>query len=86
MYTDAARADRMLARLAELLRLNFARDGGSEVTLEQELTWLEAYLEIARLRFGERLTITTTIAIPTPRLVSMMSGYGQPARCIDTKK
>lgn len=74
MYTDAARADRMLARLAELLRLNFARDGGSEVTLAQELAWLEAYLEIARLRFGERLTIRTAIAADAlacrvPRLI-----------------
>lgn len=74
MYSDAPRADRMLARLAELLRLNFSRDGASEVTLEQELAWLEAYLEIARLRFGDRLTITTTIAADTldcrvPRLI-----------------
>jgi len=51
----------MTARLGGLLRetLNDARD--PETSLEQELTLLEQYLEIQRVRFGERLSVTVHV-------------------------
>ena len=40
MYHEPARADQMLGRLSDLLRLTFERNGEAEVPLGQELEWL----------------------------------------------
>lgn len=48
-------ADRMLVRLADLLRMTLDSTGEQEVTLERELALLERYLDIERIRFGDRL-------------------------------
>ena len=53
--TDAA--VRMLARLGELLRATLDHDLAPEIALRDELALLERYLDIERVRFGERLTI-----------------------------
>jgi sensor histidine kinase YesM len=55
MRDDPEGANRMLARLGELLRA--ALDHPGEVTLRDELAFLESYLEIERTRFGGRLTV-----------------------------
>ena len=57
MYRDPVQADRMLGRLADLLRLTFQSAGDPEVPLSAELEWLGWYLEIMQLRFGDRLTV-----------------------------
>lgn len=62
MYEDVEVADRMLSRLSELLRLTLENAGVQEVTLRQELAFLERYLEIERARFDERLTVKMDIA------------------------
>ncbi len=51
----------MTARLGDLLRetLNDARD--PETLLERELALLEQYLDIQRVRFGERLSVTADV-------------------------
>lgn len=54
---DPEAADRMLGRLSDLLRDVLARSERREVPLEEELRVIGAYLDIARMRFGERLTI-----------------------------
>jgi two-component system, LytTR family, sensor kinase len=74
MYHDPGRADRMLGRLSDLLRLTFQRAPDPEVPLADELEWLGWYLQIMQLRFGDRLTVSQQIAPDTltlavPRLI-----------------
>ncbi len=61
MYSDLDAADRMLARLSELLRLTLRNVGAQEVTLKQELDFLERYLEIEQTRFADRLSVRMDI-------------------------
>ena len=68
MYHDPARADRMLGRLSDLLRLTFQRSPEPEVTLAEELEWLGWYLQIMQLRFGDRLTLRQEVAPDTLEL------------------
>ncbi len=57
MRRDVDAADRMIARLAELLRHSLDTTGRREVTLREELETLERYLEIEQTRFADRLTV-----------------------------
>jgi len=57
MYRDVEAADRMLARLSELLRLTLESSDAQEVSLHDEISMLEKYLEIEKIRLGERLTV-----------------------------
>jgi len=50
-------AVRMLARLGELLRTTLDRDLAPEVPLRDELSLLDRYLDIERVRFGDRLVV-----------------------------
>jgi sensor histidine kinase YesM len=52
--TDGAR--KMITRLGDFLRLTLENSGSMEVTLQQELEFLNGYLEIERIRFQDRLT------------------------------
>ena len=52
--TEAAR--KMITRLGDFLRLTLENSGSMEVTLQQELEFLNGYLEIERIRFQDRLT------------------------------
>jgi len=61
VYGDPAGADTMITRLSRLLRSSFVDPEVQEVTLRQELELLQNYLDIARVRFRERLTIDTDI-------------------------
>ena len=61
MHKDLRAADRMLALLGDLLRDSFERVGAQEVSLKQELGFLDRYLEIERTRFRDRLTVTLRI-------------------------
>jgi signal transduction histidine kinase len=58
---DPDEADRVLARLGELLRLMLDTAGEQEVTLGQELDFLRAYLDIERARFGSRLSVALDV-------------------------
>jgi LytS/YehU family sensor histidine kinase len=57
MHKDVEAADRMIARLSELLRLALENTETSQVPLGQELDFLQRYLEIEQTRFGARLTV-----------------------------
>ena len=61
MHSDVRLADRMLARLAELLRATLANPGSQEVTLHRELAFLTPYLEIEQARLGDRLSVTVDV-------------------------
>jgi signal transduction histidine kinase len=54
---DPERARRMIARLGELLRRTLNSGGTPELPLSRELDLLAPYLEIQRIRFGDRLSI-----------------------------
>jgi two-component system LytT family sensor kinase len=62
MYENVAVADRMLARLGDLLRHTLRRPVGTEVAIAEELETLELYLEIMRARFAERLCVRVCVA------------------------
>jgi sensor histidine kinase YesM len=64
MRRDADQAERMLVQLSSLLRVTLARNAAHEVQLRQELDILEAYLEIERIRFQDRLTVRMHIDPP----------------------
>ena len=58
---DTESARKMITRLGDFLRLTLESGGSNEVTLQQELEFLNGYLEIERIRFQDRLTTTIDI-------------------------
>jgi two-component system, LytTR family, sensor kinase len=65
MHKDVKGADRMITRLADLLRYALESTDEHEVTLRQELAFLERYLEIEKTRFGSRLTVRLEVPAET---------------------
>jgi sensor histidine kinase YesM len=61
MRKDVEAADSMITRLSDLLRLTLENTGVQEVTLRQELEFLERYLEIEQTRFRDRLQVRMEI-------------------------
>lgn len=57
MHKDLELADRMVARLGDLLRLTLDNAGTQEVPFRQELEFIRAYLEIEQARLGPRLRV-----------------------------
>lgn len=55
-------ADRVVARLSELLRLSLDPSKPQEVPLSEEMAFLDRYLEIEQTRFAERLRVHKEIA------------------------
>lgn len=53
---DGEAARKMITRLGDFLRLTLENSGSMEVTLQQEIEFLNGYLEIERIRFQDRLT------------------------------
>ena len=62
---EAKPARRMLARLGDLLRTTLEHEETQEVTLREELAFLEPYLEIEQARLEDRLTVVMKIAPET---------------------
>lgn len=61
MHEDVAQADRMIARLSDLLRRSVQTQGSQEVALEDELETLGIYLDIMRARFEDRLEVNVQL-------------------------
>ena len=57
IFTDPAKADGIVLRLAQLLRASLDTVD-DEISVRQELEMLTAYFDIERMRFGDRLRVT----------------------------
>jgi signal transduction histidine kinase len=66
---DVEAARSMISRLGDFLRLTLENAGAQEVTLQQELEFLNGYLEIERIRFQDRLT---TLVKVDPNLLDQL--------------
>jgi two-component system, LytTR family, sensor kinase len=74
VHTQPESADRMISRLSDLLRITFDRSGAACVPLQEELEFLQKYLEIEQTRFEDRLTVDyeidpDTLDAEVPRLI-----------------
>ncbi|MGA3188108.1 MAG: histidine kinase [Bryobacteraceae bacterium] len=63
MYEDVRAADRMIARLSDLLRSTLEQGDAQEVTLEREIEFLRLYVETMKARFEERLEVDVEASI-----------------------
>lgn len=61
MHKDVRRADSMVVALSDLLRMSLQNIGAQEVPLQSELEFLQRYLAIMTIRFGERLKVTVNV-------------------------
>jgi sensor histidine kinase YesM len=59
--SDPPTAKRMIVRFANLLRASLRLSSAEWITLGEELRQTEGYLEIERIRFGDRLSIVMNI-------------------------
>jgi two-component system, LytTR family, sensor kinase len=71
---DPAKANSMIARLGDFLRLTLENSDQQLVSLKQETEFLRCYLEIEQVRFGDRLTVALelepqTLAVQVPHLI-----------------
>jgi two-component system, LytTR family, sensor kinase len=71
---DRDGAIRVIAELSELLRAQLRRDAPDEVSLREEITFVERYLAIEQVRFRDRLHVRWDVAAETmeariPRLL-----------------
>jgi LytS/YehU family sensor histidine kinase len=74
IHSQPDAADRMISRLSDLLRITFAGTGAARVPLQEELEFLQKYLEIEQTRFQDRLTVRydidpDTLDAEVPRLI-----------------
>jgi signal transduction histidine kinase len=74
VHTNPDAADRMISRLSDLLRLTFDGTGAPAVSLQEELEFLQKYLEIEQIRFQDRLSVlydvdSETLDAEVPRLI-----------------
>ena len=61
MHYDVGTADRMLNRLSDMLRASLRESDNPVVTLKQEMAFIEAYLDIEKIRFEHRLAVQWSI-------------------------
>ena len=61
VHRDPDRADAMIERLSDMLRVTLSTVGVQEVTVRQELDFLRAYLDIEQVNFGARLRVTLNV-------------------------
>jgi hypothetical protein len=65
VHKDPNAADEMLGSLSELLRMTLDASEQHEVPLRREMEFLDRYIEIQQLRFGDRLRVERNIADDT---------------------
>jgi two-component sensor histidine kinase len=59
--TNARGAEKMLAAISDFLRMVLHSSTESEVTVERELSLLHHYIEIQRVRFGDKLVVNIDV-------------------------
>ena len=74
VHSNPDAADRMISRLSDLLRITFGRSGAARVPLQEEIEFLQKYLDIEQTRFQDRLAVTydvdaETLDAEVPRLI-----------------
>jgi signal transduction histidine kinase len=67
VHTDARAARETIVRLMELLRASIEAAGRAEVPLAEELDFVKRYLELQKVRFGERLQ--SEVSVDDPELL-----------------
>ncbi len=72
IHENPEAADRVVARLSELLRLSLDQSKPQEVPLSEELSFLDRYLEIEQTRFGDRLKVEKQVQ---PEALSALVPY-----------
>ena len=60
---NPAAAEQMIERLSELLRVTLKNTATQEVPLAEELTYLDKYLAIEKVHFGDRLQIEMDVPL-----------------------
>jgi two-component system, LytTR family, sensor kinase len=65
MLSDVRAADRMMARLGDLLRMSLESADTQITTLRREVEFSNCYLEIEKVRFAEKLRVTLDISPET---------------------
>jgi len=71
---DPPKANSMIARLGDFLRLTIEQSNQQLVTLKEETEFVRCYLEIEQVRFGDRLTVhmiidPVTLSAQIPHLI-----------------
>jgi two-component system LytT family sensor kinase len=71
---DPPKANSMIARLGDFLRLTLENSNQQLVSLKEEAEFLRCYLEIEQVRFGDRLTVALelepqTLSVQVPHLI-----------------
>jgi sensor histidine kinase YesM len=71
---DPKRANQMIARLGDFLRLTLESTEHQTVMLKEEVEFLRCYLEIEQVRFEDRLTVEfdiepATLSVQVPHLI-----------------
>jgi two-component system LytT family sensor kinase len=61
VHRQPDKADEMIERLSDLLRIALDKVGVQEVTVAEEIEYLRAYLDIEQVHFGDRLEIVYRI-------------------------
>jgi len=77
MRGDNDAAHRMLLHLSDFLRMTLDNNDAAEVPLAVELEFLDAYVQIQRVRFGDRLQVNFDVA-PAARLAAVPNLVLQP--------
>jgi two-component system, LytTR family, sensor kinase len=67
--SDGKSAKEMIVKLSSLLRIALAHSGSDLIPLHEELKFIREYLDLEKMRFGERLTIDWSIDAVTKHLL-----------------
>jgi hypothetical protein len=62
LHQDPATADRTIEQLAEVFRYTLRRSNSEWAILADEVEFIQAYLDVERARFGERLAVRVDVA------------------------
>lgn len=68
IHKNPEAADLMLTRLSDLLRFTLDKSGKQLISLSEELEFISAYLEIQKIRYGDRLNIQFNIPEETKHI------------------
>jgi signal transduction histidine kinase len=74
IHSDVEKAEATVERLAEIFRYTLSASKKEQVLLNEELKFIDEYLDIERIRFGDRLQVEHRIAqkalnVPMPSLI-----------------